>query len=51
MVQKHQDAVRSGASVVEALRDGVQMNTMEHFLNIDDLAVLCMASLSSEELA
>ena len=51
VVQKHHDAIRSGASVVEALRDGVQMNTLEHFLNIDDLAVLRMASLSSEELA
>ena len=51
VVQKHQDAVRSGASVVEALRDGVQMNTLEDFLNIDDLAVLRMKSLGSEELA
>ncbi|KON46829.1 Poxvirus G6 [Mariprofundus ferrooxydans] len=32
--------IRAGASVVEALRSGVQMNSMHHFLNVDDLAVL-----------
>ncbi len=32
--------IRSGASVVEALRSGVQMNSMHHFLNVDDLAIL-----------
>jgi uncharacterized protein YycO len=37
--------------VVEALRDGVQMNTLEDFLNIDDLAVLRMKSISNEDLA
>ena len=26
--------------VVEALRDGVQLNTLEHFMNVDDVAVL-----------
>jgi uncharacterized protein YycO len=36
--------------VVEALRDGVQMNTLEHFLNIDDLAVLRVKSLGEEAL-
>lgn len=40
VVQPHQAAIRNGRGVVEALRSGVVMNTIEHFLNIDDLAVL-----------
>lgn len=35
-----QEKVRSGHHVVEALRPGVQINTLEHFLNIDDFLVL-----------
>jgi hypothetical protein len=35
-----QEKVRSGHKIVEALRSGVQINTLEHFLNIDDMAVL-----------
>lgn len=26
--------------IIEALRDGVQLNTLEHFVNVDDIAVL-----------
>jgi len=36
----YHDKIKAGASVVEALRSGVQMNSMQHFLNVDDLAVL-----------
>lgn len=32
--------IRAGRSVVEALRSGVKMNSLQHFLNVDDLAVL-----------
>jgi uncharacterized protein YycO len=39
MVGYHEQ-IRAGRSVVEALRDGVQVNPLAHFLNIDDLAVL-----------
>lgn len=35
-----QEAVREGRRIVEALRPGVEINTLRHFLNIDDLAVL-----------
>ena len=35
-----QEKIRSGHKIVEALRPGVQINTLEHFLNIDDMAVL-----------
>ena len=42
--QEKIDALRSeiqaGKVIDEALRDGVQLNTIEHFLNIDDLAVM-----------
>ncbi len=43
----HQQIIR-GASVVEALRSGVQMNSMHHFLNVDDLAVLRSRKLDRE---
>lgn len=39
-VRPHQSAIRAGRGVVEALRSGVVMNTLGHFLNVDDLAVL-----------
>lgn len=39
-VRPYQNEIRAGKSIVEALRPGVTMNTVEHFLNIDDLGVL-----------
>ena len=32
--------IRSGASIVEALRTEVEVNSVEHFSNIDDFALL-----------
>lgn len=32
--------IQAGKVIDEALRDGVQLNTIEHFLNIDDLAIM-----------
>lgn len=40
VVRKFHAEIESGQGVVEALRAGVKMNTMRHFMNIDDLAVL-----------
>jgi len=40
LVAPHQEAIRAGAGVVEALRSGVELNPLAGFLNIDDLAVL-----------
>ena len=40
VVRPHHDAIRAGRGVAEALRSGVELNTLAHFLNIDDLAVL-----------
>lgn len=33
-------SIEDGHGVLEALRSGVQLNKLEHFLNIDDLAVI-----------
>jgi uncharacterized protein YycO len=40
LVLPHRAAIRAGAGVVEALRSGVELNPLERFLNIDDIAVL-----------
>jgi hypothetical protein len=39
-VRPHWARLGEGRVIVEALRDGTQLNTVEHFLNIDDLAIL-----------
>lgn len=40
-IPKHiQNMIRNGHHIVEALRPGVQINTLKHFLNIDDLLVI-----------
>ena len=40
VVRPYQTRIRDGRGVIEALRAGVTMNTLAHFLNVDDLAVL-----------
>ena len=47
-VRPHQDAIRAGRGVAEALRSGVELNPLAHFLNIDDLAVLRRAETPPE---
>ncbi len=39
-VTPHLEALSQGKMVLEALRSGVQMNTFEHFLDVDDLVVV-----------
>jgi uncharacterized protein YycO len=51
VVVPHQAAIRKGHGVVEALRSGVEINTLAHFLNIDDLGVLRHGSVSDEKRA
>lgn len=51
VVRPHQEAIRSGRSVVEALRSGVELNTLAHFLNVDDLALLRQDGLADVERA
>ena len=40
LVTKYHTPIRQGHVIVEALRPGVTMNPLEHFLNIDDMAIL-----------
>lgn len=51
LVRPYQQQIREGRGVVEALRSGVEMNTARHFLNVDDVAVLHHAALTSAERA
>ena len=43
-----QGTIRLGHMVIEALRPGVQINTLQHFLNIDDLGVIRFNELTIE---
>jgi permuted papain-like amidase YaeF/Yiix C92 family enzyme len=45
-VVPYQAMIRRGPSMVEALRPGVQLSTLEHFLNVDDLLVLRHTNLT-----
>ena len=39
-IKPHQKAISSGHCVLEALRTGVELNSLSHFLNVDDVAIL-----------
>lgn len=39
-VVPYQKAVQEGSRIIEALRSGVEYNTFQHFLNIDDLVAM-----------
>lgn len=51
VLRPYQVNIRAGRGVVEALRSGVQMNTLGHFMNIDDLAVLRARQISDADRA
>ncbi len=40
LVARYHADIRQGRMIVEALRPGVRLNPLEHFLNIDDMAIL-----------
>ncbi|NOQ16531.1 MAG: Poxvirus G6 [Methyloprofundus sp.] len=48
LVHKYQTQIQNQQLVVEALRDGTQMNSLSHFLNIDDLVILRRKNLSEQ---
>ena len=48
LVARHHNEIRQGRLVVEALRSGVEMNTLQHFLNIDSLGILRKPDQSRE---
>ena len=47
----YREMVKTGHSVLEALRTGVELNTLEEFLNVDDLVVLRPVYLDQQEIA
>ncbi len=52
LVQQYTKEISKGRLIVEALRDKVQMNSLEHFSDIDDFAVLRMrVEFTNEEKA
>jgi hypothetical protein len=51
VVARHREALVQGRQVAEALRPGVQLNTLERFLNIDDLGVLRRPDLGDGDIA
>ena len=48
LVVRYRDAIREGRLVVEALRSGVEMNSLQHFMNIDSIGVLRKPDQSRE---
>jgi hypothetical protein len=44
IIKPHQEDIIAGKRIIEALRDGVQLNTIEHFMDVDDIAVLRLKS-------
>jgi hypothetical protein len=48
-VVPHHAAILKNKMVIEALRSGVKLNTLGHFLNVDDLAVLREPNMSIEQ--
>lgn len=45
-----QQSVLNGNKIVEALRPGVQINSLDHFLNIDDFAAIRDQKISKKDL-
>jgi len=51
LVKRHHAAIREGRLVVEALRSGVEMNSLAHFMNIDSVGIMRMAEQTPKERA
>lgn len=49
LVQKNLESIAAGHSVVEALRNGVQLDRLQDFMNVDDVAILRPRHLTAEE--
>jgi hypothetical protein len=49
LIAKFQDEIKSGHQIIEALRPGVQINKLEHFLDIDDMLVLRDQKLTDDQ--
>lgn len=51
VVSRYHGEISKGRMVVEALRSGVEMNTLEHFLNIDSIGILRKPDQNGEDRA
>jgi len=52
LVQKYRKEILSGKTIVEALRSNVQINSIDHFTDIDDFAIIRLnKELTNEEKA
>lgn len=49
-VRPIQNQIKKGQSVLEALRPGVTLNTLAHFMDIDSFAILRRPNISADEL-
>lgn len=49
VVQKHYTQILDGHGVVEALRNGVQLNKLGDFMNVDDIAILRPKNLTPKD--
>ena len=49
VISKYHKQIQSGHAVVEALRSDVTMNTLAHFMNIDDIAIIRKRKISDKE--
>ncbi len=49
LVSRYHEQINQGRGVVEALRSGVEMNEIDHFLNIDSVGVLRKQSIGRDE--
>ncbi|HPX62501.1 MAG TPA: YiiX/YebB-like N1pC/P60 family cysteine hydrolase [Deltaproteobacteria bacterium] len=51
VVKRHHSSIKEGRLVTEALRSGVEMNSLEHFMNIDSVGIMRMAEQTPKERA
>ena len=49
IMHRYQQQIQNQQLLVEALRDGTKMNTLNHFLNIDDLVILRQKNLTRQD--
>jgi hypothetical protein len=49
LIKPHQEEIRAGHHIIEALRPGVEINTLDHFLNIDEMLVMRDESLNDDQ--
>lgn len=49
-VKPWQEKIQQGHAIIEALRSGVELDPLSHFMNIDDMAVLRDNKLSKQQL-